>query len=554
MRHRRVLSVALATALVGATAAAAAPRSTAACVTPDWSAFGAGLAHTFSVGAGCSSIDRTTARTLVPAWFLHTADSVTASPAVSGGTAFVGSWDGTFYAVDVASGELRWTFVIRSHARTAFGRIVSSATVASYRDPATGRSRSVVLFGGGSSLWALDAATGHELATIDLDPRDPAVRHAQDTGAHPPVAEVESSPAVATVGGVRRVYVGLDVHNDAHVGRTGLVALRLVPGAAHWRFRPVWKYDVETGRTYRGVRGLTTGSGRGWGCGGVWSSPAVDATTGVVAFGTASCDNPDQAYAAHENYAESMVALHADSGKLMWRYQPAAELTGAKAQVNDAHRDADFGASPNIFTLDGRRVVGEGRKSADYYVRDELTGAKVSTSDVGQEGWAQDGFGVGGFLGTPAVDVEDGQPVQVVGATAIPVPHSAADLDATTWSVRAFDPRTGKLNWTYRLAGPSYAPTSIVNGVAFVPDTTTSSLIALDTSTGLPLWQAPLIGPPSSTAVVSGSTVVVGTGTRETDLEYKAFSDDLEKALSGATGASPLSPVSGVEAFRLPTG
>ena len=59
------------------------------------------------------------------------------------------------------------------------------------------------------------------------------------------------------------------------------------------------------------------------------------------------------------------------------------------------------------------------------------------------------------------------------------------------------------------------------------------------------------MGPPSSTAVVSGGTVVVATGTRETDLEYKAVSSQLQDALGKVTGASPLSPVSGVQAFRL---
>jgi polyvinyl alcohol dehydrogenase (cytochrome) len=245
-----------------------------------------------------------------------------------------------------------------------------------------------------------------------------------------------------------------------------------------------------------------------------------------------------------------MVALHARTGKLMWRYRPADDLHGSNAQIADADRDADFGASPNMFTLDGRRVVGEGRKSADYYVRDELTGAKVSVTDVGQEGNAS-GFGVGGFLGTPAVDASQGHPVRVVGATAIPVPHSVDDLDSTTWAVRCFEPGSGRIDWTYRLAGPSYAPTSIVNGVAFVPDTTNSSLVAIDIDTGLPVWESPVVGPPSSTAAVDGSTVILGTGTRETDLEYKAFSNELQDTASSITGASPLSPLSSISAFRL---
>ena len=543
-RRRLVGSIGIAAALISATCAVGAQAANPKCASHGWRAFGAGVMHSFTVGTGCSSINTTSARTLVPAWVMHTPDSITASPAIADGTAYVGSWDGTFYAIDIATGAVRWTFLISSHARTAFGRIVSSATIEPYRDPASGRERQVVLFGGGSSLWALDASTGKELATIDLDPRTQSLRHKQDTSANPPVAEVESSPAVATVGGVRRIYVGIDVHNDAHVGRTGLVAVRLVPGEDRWRFAPLWKYDAETGRTYTGQRGLTIGSGQGWGCGGVWSSPAVDATANVVAFGTASCSYAAQAYAAHENYAESMVALHATTGRLLWRFRPADALPTPKARIADADRDADFGASPNLFVLNGRRVVGEGRKSGDYYVRDELTGAPISVSHVGQEGGLQSGFGIGGFLGTPAVETMPNGHVQVVGTTAIPIPHSAGQVVDSTVSVRGFDPATGHINWTYRLAGPSYAHTSIVNGVAFIPDTTTFSVIAVDTATGLPLWQAPVLGPPSSTAVVDGSTVVVGSGTRETDLEYKAFGHAVD----------PLQPASGIQAFRLPTG
>jgi outer membrane protein assembly factor BamB len=543
-RRRAIVSLALAASLVGATCAVAAPSGQPKCASPGWRAFGAGVVHSFNVATGCSPINRTTVSTLVPAWVLHTPDSVTASPAIADGVAYVGSWDGTFYAVDIADGTVRWTFEIRSHAPTAFGRIVSSATLESVRDPATHKERTVVLFGGGSSLWALDAKSGKELATIDLDPRKPALRHKQDKSDHPSVAEIESSPAVATVDGVRRIYVGIDVHNDAHVGRTGLVALRLVPGARQWRFVPEWKFDAETDHTYRGRDGLTVGSGEGWGCGGVWSSPAVDEQTGVVAVGTASCSYAKQAYTAHENYAESMVALHADTGRLLWRFRPSDALTGEKARVADAERDADFGSSPNMFVLGGRRVVGEGRKSGDYYVRDERTGAPVHMSHVGQEGGLQDGFGIGGFLGTPAVETLPGGRAQIVGTTAIPVPHSVGDVEPSTVSLRGFDPATGHVNWTYRLAGPSYAHTSIVNGVAFVPDTTEFSVIAIDTSTGLPLWQAPVLGPPSGTAVVDGSTVVVGSGTRETDLEYKAFGHAVD----------PLQPASGLQAFRLPVG
>ena len=545
------LTVATGLLLSGAAAAGSAPS----CTDHDWSAYGNGPSHTFAVAQGCSRLTTSTVPTLAPAWFRPISDSVTASPAVVGDTAYVGAWDGSFYALNTADGSVRWTFQTRAHAPTAFGRIVSSATVTGYRDPVTGKNRVVVLFGGGSSVWALDAASGTELASIDLDPRTLALRAKQEASANPPVVEVEASPAVVDLAGERRIFVGLDVHNDAGVGRTGLVSLTLQPARTGWHFVPLWKLDPETSQTYRGVAGLTQGSGRGFGCGGVWSSPAVDPTSRMVVFGTASCSHPQQAYAAGENYAEGIVAANAVTGQMVWRYRPADDLP-KQERLSDAGRDADFGASPNLFRLAGRTVVGAGRKSADYYVRDLRTGTAVSTTDAGQEGYAQDGFGIGGFLGTPALNQHSDGSVEVVGATAIPVPdrdpaHAGTSADQTTWAVRGLNPRTGRVDWTYRLAGPSYGSTSVVNGVAFVPDTTNSSLLALDATTGLPLWEAPVVGPPASTAAVAGDLVVLGTGTRETDLEYKALSTHLQDALASVTGASPLSPVSGVQAFRL---
>ena len=530
------------------------PPAAVGCPSSDWSTYGRDTAHTFSVPAACSAISPATVPRLAPRWFLHTADSVTASPAVVGDTAYVGSWDGTFYAVDTASGAVRWTFAITAESPTAFGRIVSSATVLTVPDAATRRPRLVVLFGGGSTLWALDAATGVLLASLDLDPRDPALRATQLASDSPPVVEIESSPTVATVGrgrGQQLIFLGLDVHNETGVGRTGVVASRLISARdGSWSLQPVWKSDAETGATYTGPGLLTAGSGTGDGCGDVWSSAAVDVATDTLVYGSGNCGNPAAARAHGFTPGETLFAVRASTGQLLWQWRPVDDPADPASAQPDTDRDEDFGASPNIFrTADGRAVVGQGGKSARYTVRDLATGGPVWSALVGQAGFVNKGFAVGGFLGTPAVQLaEDGAASRVIGATAVPVPHSADDLDRTTWAVRALSAGTGAVAWVYRLAAPSYAATSVVNGVAFVPDTAASSLLALDAATGTPLWAAPLVGPPSSTAVVTGGAVFVGTGTRETDLEYKSAGSQLQDG-TGPLGASPLSPVSGLAAF-----
>jgi outer membrane protein assembly factor BamB len=286
----------------------------------------------------------------------------------------------------------------------------------------------------------------------------------------------------------------------------------------------------------------------------VWGSPAVDPVRDIVAFGVAACDYAPQAYARHMNYSEEVVALHASTGKLLWRWRPESGLPKSKA-IAEAETDADFGASAQFFRLpNGRRVVGIGRKNAVYYVRTERTGRPVTATVAGQPGLLHPNFAVGGFVGSTAVQLDSrGRAIRVIGGTAIPLPLDPTfdAINKTFWDVRALNPQTGKLDWIYRLGTPTYAATSVVNGVAFVPETVQSSVVALDAATGAPLWLAPVVGPPSSTAVVAGDSLYLGTGTRETDLEYKAVSDQLQNTFKNFLGESPLSPISGIQAFRL---
>jgi polyvinyl alcohol dehydrogenase (cytochrome) len=548
--------------------AALAPlaRADEACDRPSWPMYGHDLEHSFSQDPGCASVTTGNVPTLVPKWVVHAKDSVTASPTVVDGRVYVGSWDGTFYAIDAATGSTTrpegWTFTIDDNHHVAFGRIVSSAAV----DRFGPKSTKIVLFGGGATLYALHAGTGTRLASIDLDPRTPEHRAADDATGKVPTVEIESSPAV--VGD--DIFVGMDVHNQEGVGRTGIVKLRLVKRGARWAFVPQWKFDPETRQVYTGAAGLTEGSHSGFGCGGVWSSPAVDVDNDLVTFGTANCDNAQQAMDAQpaESWAEASWAIKASTGELVRQFTPADEFATRDAKLAEAAADDDFGASPNVLRFPGatpkdpdRTLVGHGRKSADYYVWDVATGAEVWRTKAGQAGRVSGGFAVGGFLGTPAVQVDaKGYAVRIVGATAIPLPSQTDDpaqladqVDRMTWSVRALDPATGKVLWVHRLAGPSYGATTIANGVVFIPDTFTDTVQALDAATGLLLWTAPLIGPPASAPAVVGDSIYLGSGTRETDAEFKGARDTgiPTEDLASIAGPHPLSPLSGITAFKL---
>ena len=88
-------------------------------------------------------------------WKFKTGDVVHASPAISAGVLYVGSWDSYFYALDAAKGKVKWRFKTgedpKIHNQVG---IQSSAALAS----------GVVYFGcRDSNFYAVDAASGKQL-------------------------------------------------------------------------------------------------------------------------------------------------------------------------------------------------------------------------------------------------------------------------------------------------------------------------------------------------------------------------------------------------------
>ncbi|MFL6204181.1 MAG: PQQ-binding-like beta-propeller repeat protein [Acidimicrobiales bacterium] len=510
-----------------------------------WPMYGRDLGHSFASPTGCTSLSPLTAPSIAPRWGLLTSDSLTAAPTVVDGVAYAGDWTGAFYAVPVSQGGVEakatWTFHVPDPSHVAFGRIVSSASVASVDGTR------VVIFGGGATLYVLDAADGHELAHLCLDPRaDPAVRcNKAPSGTQ---VEVESSPAVVTKGAAAQIVVGIDVHNRPDVGRTGVVSSLLRHRRSGWSLEPTWKLDPEgddgRGATYRGPDLLTTGSGTGAGCASVWGSPAVDVPDGLVFFGTGSC-GADGVEVGEDAYAADLR-----TGELVWRYDTPRV---------DEDWDDDYGASPNL--LPGG-LVGFGSKDGSYYALDRLTGGLAWIAHVGQSGHVTDGFAVGGIIGTPAVGTVAGR-AAVFATTALstPIAEPLDEGDPAAWpdttlaedpgrllSLSAIDAATGRVLWRTPLARQSYGAPTYADGVVLVPSTFSAELLAFHADTGALLSAMPVVGAPSSSPTVVGDTIFLGGGTRTSDLEFKAFG---ASAAETVLGASPLSPASGLFAYRI---
>jgi polyvinyl alcohol dehydrogenase (cytochrome) len=432
-----------------------------------WGMYGRTVTRQFS--SDCPSpISADTVATLRPTWTFRVPFDVddqstfTATPAIVDDVVYAGAWNGVMYALDAADGTIVWETSTQDAPGALYGPIVSSPAVAdvvmSGGGPAA-ETRRLVIFGAGPVLYALDAADGGKVWTLDIS-----------AGLEGTRAQIESSPVVYD--GV--VYVGRDVHNrpgDVVAGvRGGMMAVDAATGQLEWFYNSEERLGLPPS-----------------GCGGVWGSPALDVDAGLLYFGTANCPqvaNPDLPM-------EEITALRMATGEWVWTFWPH----------EPPDLDEDFGATPNLYVdADGRQVLGAGNKDGFYYALDPATGELLWSTKV-----AEPAPNIGGFIGSPAVWQGN-----IFGGTAIgtaPFFHSIAGA-------------TGAVRWQSPAHGPTYGATVVVNGVVFSGGLD-FMFKAFDADTGLPLWAVPMPGAVSSSAAVVGDLVVVGSGTSTSDACFK---------------------------------
>jgi polyvinyl alcohol dehydrogenase (cytochrome) len=463
-------------------------------------------------------------------WTYLTRAVVTASPAVvtldlpgerRTAVAFLASWDGGLYALRVRDGTLLWRFAMADQPGASFPE-ASSVDV----ETVDGRAR--VFVGGGETLYAVDAVSGTEVWHFDAGTG--CATPPGDCGfglPSPETNEVESSPIVAG----DEVLFGMDINENGIDGKGGFYAVDIHDGHL------VWYFDLETGATCHTLPGddvrrfdgyhsesdlglppgfLATRSGCGFdrtadGCGGVWSSAAVDAGRGLFFFGASACGGSTNALP----YEEAIVAMRLD-GTPAWRWKPRSTDT----------KDLDFGAAPNLFTItvngQPHDVVGEGAKDGTYYVLDRegvngVTGVRWDDADPSAlPYWRTNvvpGDSQGGVIATAAVD-EAARRVYFSTAPGVDL------LNPQRPTVHALDADTGAIVWQNTAepnADASFAPTSAIPGVVFIGKDLGAVLRGYDSSTGAELASVALPGGftlASAPAVVDG-TAILGAGSGE---------------------------------------
>ena len=476
----------------------------------DWPGYGHDAQHTFH---GRTTLTEATVGTLRQAWFFPTGDAVTATPTVVGDTVYAGSWDDSFYALDLRTGQLRWKVRLAAQDAitpypgqqprdaTSDGGLVTSSA---WFEPASGRRPALVIFSGGYTLYALRAATGAVFWEHDYPglpgPPDP---NADST-------RIFSSPVVA--GG--RVLFGVD--EDGQRASAGYVAAASLDTG-----EPVWEFQTDVAAP--GSTRVLDDS-----CGSVWSSGTVLPDLGLVVFGTADCK-----FGGSAPYADSVLALRITDGRLVWKYHPLGHAPAC---------DDDFGASANAgLSVGGRTTfLGEGSKNGTYYSLNPRTGrVRWSTNVVF-------GGSSGGFVGTTAYDGHS-----VVGATALgdflptsrgilPVcdPSDPRDVAQQNPTDHAFDAATGAVLWQADDAA-SFSSTTVAGGMMFSGLALAAKAIQVrDVSSGRLLAQVGLPQFAWSGIATVGDALVFGVGTTAS-----ASSSGIEVLTPG--GAAPVVPAPG---------
>ncbi len=304
-----------------------------------------------------------------------------ATPIVIDGVLYTaGTW-GYVYAVDAATGRELWRYDPKADYQAARNPCCDLMN----RGVAVWKGKVYVASVDGR-LHALDAATGRKLWEADTI-TDHSLPYSS-TGAPQIAGQV--------------VVIGNSGSDMGRGGVRGYVsAYDLDTGALRWRFYTV---PGEVGKPYENPE--LAAADKTWdshrkpefkGGGTAWDGFAYDARANLVYFGTANAAPYDLRQLGAQKldalYTASIIALHADTGRLAWYYQTTP-------------RDSwDFDAVQKLIltdlTVDGAShpVIMQASKNGFFYVLDRHTGKLLSAKNYTFVNWAS------------GIDMKTGRPV-----------------------------------------------------------------------------------------------------------------------------------------------
>ncbi|HEX6570846.1 MAG TPA: PQQ-binding-like beta-propeller repeat protein [Steroidobacteraceae bacterium] len=391
-------------------------------------------------------------------------------PTLAMGAVFVGSQDGTVYALDAGSGCVRWTFRATAEVRTP---VVIEPWVAG-KAPA----RPLAFFGDlVGRVYAVDALSGelrwkikaddHPSATITGSPK----YHAGTL--YVPVSSLEEASADPTY--------------ECCTFRGSVQALDPQTGQTRWKTYTIDEAPARVGTTRVGTARFAPSGAP------IWSALAVDAKRGVL---YATTGNNYSAPAT--DLSDAVVAFDLVTGKLRWSWQSfEADAWNVACMLQNANcpdepgPDFDMGAGAILVTTaSGRQVIVAGRKDGTVVAVDPdkptrpLWERKVGRGSI--QGGVQWGMTADAKrVYVPIADMADSKDGKVYA-------------EPPRGGLYALDPLTGELLWTNPAddickGEPSCDP-GILAAITSMPGVVFAGhmdgrLRAYDDSSGKVLWE-----------------------------------------------------------------
>jgi alcohol dehydrogenase (cytochrome c) len=472
-----VLAAAAALGASACTSGGAAPAVTAAAPL-GWPVFGGVTDNTRFSPA--TQINGTSVAHLGLAWSTPLGAYQTLSesfPLVTGRTVYITSNTDEVMAFDAVTGQRKWQYA--PQVDFTLSRGVGGYGVTVNRGVAVSNGR-VYLLTFDDHLQALSQATGEKLWSSPVD--DP------HSGAY-------ETMAPTTWHGL--VFVGNSGSEDGVRGFVAAYDART--GKQVWRF---WTVPAP---------------GHGWvpkgphGGGTVYMPPTIDARTGLLYVGTG---NPSPTIVGvgrpgPDLYTDSILALNARTGKLVWHHQQVA------------HDLWDYDAASPVMIFNARvhgttvPAVGEAGKSGYYFILDARTGkdlfppvafVKESHSVPTRKGVLECPGSLGGSQYGPAAFSPRTRAAYVTGLNMCMIlkvgPRGGAgykdfggqssipENERQTGTMSAISVDTGKFRWHRAMPWPMIGgATTTAGGLVFAGDAH-GTLYAFDAATGAVTWHA----------------------------------------------------------------
>ena len=292
-------------------------------------------------------------------WAVAFPDAIRArsQPATAGGSLFVGSQNGTVYALDQETGCIRWTFSTVAEVRTGI-------VVAPWRE---GEKNPLLYFGDLiGNVYAVNAVTG-ELAWRDRPDDHPSLTLTAAPVLHDGMLLVPMSALEVTA--------AADPAYACCTFRGGVAAYDALSGEKRWTGYTIDELPRVVGKNAVGTDRIAPSGAP------IWNSPSIDEKRGVMYVGTGE----NYSSPANET-SDAIIALSLEDGRIVWSQQMTpgdAWNMGCETEekINCPPEDGpdyDFGAATILArTSEGKDVVLAGQKSGEVYALDPDNGGKL---------------------------------------------------------------------------------------------------------------------------------------------------------------------------------